>query len=171
MGDSTCVLPVGHSDTVFYTVRLYHEGNAGPYYNNVTAIGVGNGVTVTDTSNDGAVIEVALSDPTVIELPISSGTTVIIPEGFSPNGDGVNDNWQIEIPAGATVEVLEVYNRWGHLVWRPESMAQDLMKWDGKSNQGIRFGSEEFVPDGTYFYNIKLKNDSKAKVGYITLQR
>ncbi|WP_131458421.1 T9SS type B sorting domain-containing protein, partial [Jiulongibacter sediminis] len=171
MGDSTCVLPVGHSDTVFYTVRLYHEGNAGPYYNNVTATGIGNGVTVTDTSNDGAVIEVALSDPTVIELPISSGTTVIIPEGFSPNGDGVNDNWQIEIPAGATVEVLEVYNRWGHLVWRPESMAHDLMKWDGKSNQGIRFGSEEFVPDGTYFYNIKLKNDSKAKVGYITLQR
>ncbi|MCR9064010.1 MAG: gliding motility-associated C-terminal domain-containing protein, partial [Cytophagales bacterium] len=171
--DSTCILAAGKADTVIFTVRLYHEGNAGPYSNNVIVYGNANGVMVMDTSNDGSVIVIDVSSPTVVTLPISGSGELIVAEGFSPNGDGINDTWNVKIPTGATVETFEVYNRWGHLVWRPENGVNiiDLLKWNGKSNQGIRFGDDEYVPDGTYFYNIKISTEAKPKIGYITIAR
>jgi uncharacterized repeat protein (TIGR01451 family)/gliding motility-associated-like protein len=173
IADSTCVLPVGQSDSVFFTVRLYHEGKAGPYWNTVLAKGNGNGVIVMDTSNNGSVIEVEISSPTPVTLPISSDVNLVIPQGFSPNGDGINDVWKLIVPTGVKVTELEVYNRWGHLVWRPTIIGDvaDFILWDGKANQGIRFDSEEYVPDGTYFYNIGTDKGGKPQIGFITIAR
>jgi gliding motility-associated-like protein len=171
--DSTSILQVGKTDIVFFTIRLYHQGKVGPYWNTVLATGLGNGVIVTDSSNNGNVIEVELSSPTPFTLPISSDVNLIIPEGFSPNEDGVNDVWKLSIPAGVKVTELKVYNRWGHLVWKPAILGDvpSFLVWDGKANQGIRFESNVLVPDGTYFYNIGIDKNDKPLIDFIAIAR
>ena len=95
-----------------------------------------------------------------------------IPEAFSPNGDGINDEFEIKgLTKYKTVEV-EVFNRWGNVVYQSKNYGKGQGKdefWDGKAGQGVRFGSGP-VPSGTYFYVLKL--DGKEKInGTIYLDR
>jgi gliding motility-associated-like protein len=90
---------------------------------------------------------------------------LFIPEGFSPNGDGINDFFIIK-GADAFNVTFQVYNRWGNLVYEKKSYKND---WDGIANSGLLLGSR--LPDGTYFYIINFNNGEKAKVGYITINR
>lgn len=75
----------------------------------------------------------------------------IIPnDGISPNNDGKNDIWEIpyiEMYPGALVEV---YNRWGQLLFSTTDYINN--KWNGTYK-----GSE--LPVGTYYYVINLNND------------
>ncbi|AWV97705.1 T9SS type B sorting domain-containing protein [Arcticibacterium luteifluviistationis] len=173
IADGTSSLQVGHTDSVFFTVRLYHEGNTGPYNNYVLAMGHGADTTVTDSSNDGNDINPEISSPTVVNLPISSDVQLVMPGGFSPNGDGVNDTWKLNKPTGLRITDIAVYNRWGQLVWRQENIdnLETVIEWNGVSNQGMRFESKGYVPDGTYFYSIKTDGAAKPQVGYITIAR
>ncbi|MBK8500013.1 MAG: gliding motility-associated C-terminal domain-containing protein [Flavobacteriales bacterium] len=80
---------------------------------------------------------------------------IVIPTGFTPNGDGWNDGWVIDhIDLFPECEV-EVYNRWGELLFRSVGYKQP---WDGKYNGG-------FVPVGTYYYVIEL-NDPRFPDAY-----
>ena len=74
--------------------------------------------------------------------------TFIIPGGFSPNGDGLNDLFYIENLANYSQNSLTVINRWGDMVYEAKPYKND---WDGKSNTGLNIGSGT-VTDGTYFY-------------------
>jgi gliding motility-associated-like protein len=71
---------------------------------------------------------------------------VYIPSGFSPNGDGLNDVWQVY---GAVVREIHfmVFNQWGEKIF--ESNNQRL-GWDG-SYKG------KAQPSGVYIYICKLK--------------
>lgn len=77
-----------------------------------------------------------------------------IPEGFSPNGDGINDRFVIShVPAHTTL-ALEVYNRWGQLVYRNDDYRND---WDGKT--GVSPGAgKQLLAAGSYFYIVRLSN-------------
>ncbi|MFD1630602.1 gliding motility-associated C-terminal domain-containing protein [Pseudopedobacter beijingensis] len=88
---------------------------------------------------------------------------IFVPEGFSPNGDGINDTFVIENSAGYTID-LEVYNRWGNIVYKSKSYQND---WAGKCNEGLYIGQD--VPTGTYYYVVKINNEKK--VGFITINR
>jgi gliding motility-associated-like protein len=94
--------------------------------------------------------------------------TVFIPEGFSPNGDGINDFFVIQhVPDDVQVQ-LGIYNRWGNLVYQNENYKND---WDGKANQGIRTsGTGQNLPDGTYYYQIRL-SDGQEFIRFLTLAR
>lgn len=110
-------------------------------------------------------------EPTTITLHAlqpEEGSTVFIPEGFSPNGDGINDYFVIQrLPAGTTVQV-EIYNRWGSVVYRNSDYKND---WDGTANQGIKTtAATQGLPDGTYYYQIKL-SDGREFVRFLTLAR
>jgi gliding motility-associated-like protein len=76
-----------------------------------------------------------------------------LPQGFSPNGDGVNDKWVISNLDDFQPVQLIVYNRWGHPVFESQEYLND---WDGKA-QSIN----QPLPDGTYFYTIRLNDDRK----------
>ncbi|MEJ7645812.1 MAG: cadherin domain-containing protein [Chryseolinea sp.] len=97
-----------------------------------------------------------------ISLP---ATALFIPEGFSPDGDGVNDTFTIE-GADDYVVTLKVFNRWGNEVYEAKAYKND---WEGRANRGVVLG--EKLPDGTYFYAIDLNNGSKPYVRYMTLKR
>lgn len=90
-----------------------------------------------------------------------------IPTGFSPNGDGKNDNYIISYPELWGKANLEIYNRWGSLVFEKEDYKGE---WDGTSNKGITFGNE--LPDGIYFVSLKFPNHTSSNQVYaVTLLR
>ena len=80
----------------------------------------------------------------------------------SPNGDGVNDVFYISNIENYPQSVLEIYNRWGNLVYHRTGYQND---WNGmwRNNR---------LPDGTYYYVLKL-NDEENRLfsGYLQLFR
>ena len=178
--DTSAKLAAGKVDTVIFTVQLKYGKNYGPYFNNIYAYGTSTGGTqVNDKSNAGTQIVPISSTPTVFRIP--KDTTVAInlvdlievPGGFSPNDDGENDKFESLVPDGVDVEVFELYNRWGHLIWKYEgqaSIVNQKLIWDGTSNTGMRFGPEG-VTDGTYYYSVKVKDQAKVRKGFITVAR
>jgi gliding motility-associated-like protein len=89
---------------------------------------------------------------------------VRIPEGFSPNGDGVDDFFVIQNPNGKSIN-LQVYNRWGNIVFEADQYQND---WNGRANKGIVIGTD--LPDGTYFYLISV-DGVERKPKSLTLKR
>jgi len=86
----------------------------------------------------------------------------IIPNTFTPNGDGINDVFVI--PCGEGDVQFNVYNRWGIEVYRSEGYLND---WDGMYK-----GSP--LPEGTYYYVLKYINSREEeinKAGFISLRR
>lgn len=75
--------------------------------------------------------------------------------GFSPNGDGVNDLFFIERIQNYPNAVVQIFNRWGNLIYT--SNPGYTNPWDGKYN-----GNE--LPIGTYYYVIDLKDDAAKEL-------
>ncbi|MDP1817124.1 MAG: gliding motility-associated C-terminal domain-containing protein, partial [Leadbetterella sp.] len=175
--DSTKKLKVGEIDTVYFTVDIKYGSNYGPYFNSVKAFGSDDfGNTVTDISNSGTKIIAIKSDSTVFYIPIDTtelSKLVLVPGGFSPNGDKINDEFKIEIKGSVEVENIIIVNRWGAKVFEEDNLERkmELIGWNGKSNQGIRLGTSDDVPAGTYFYILKIKGFEKPLVDFITIIR
>ena len=87
---------------------------------------------------------------------------------FSPNGDGINDTWTIPYAHLYSDVEVEIFNRWGQMVYRRSGYgASTDYEWDGKSMQN---GND--LPIGTYFYVIK-PNDGQTQpiTGTVTILR
>jgi gliding motility-associated-like protein len=83
--------------------------------------------------------------------PLHPVDELLIPNVFTPNGDGKNDIFTIRgIEGFRTTEVIFT-NRWGNVVYQNESFQRDN-EWDGRD---MRTG--QMVADGTYFYIIRLR--------------
>ena len=89
---------------------------------------------------------------------------IYIPNVFTPNGDGINDQFHVTI-GGMKTYGIEIFNRWGEKIFESNSSEID---WDGSSIGGV----EE--SDGTYYYIINAtdyKNKSYKYSGYVQLIR
>ncbi len=95
---------------------------------------------------------------------VSDTAGLIMPNVFSPNGDGINDYFQ---PIAKNVGQFSctIFDRWGKIVF---DFGSTNDKWMGQTNSGAT------CPDGTYYYVMDAKDDNskiyKAK-GFITLMR
>lgn len=85
----------------------------------------------------------------------------LIPNVFSPNGDGIHDYWEIGFLSKYPGATVKVFNRYGQLIYNVVGYAKP---WDGTVN-----GSP--LPIGTYYYVISPKNGLKDMVGSITIIR
>ena len=119
-----------------------------------------NGFNV-DPNNNGIANEANENIPTPIEMGKNS---IWIPEGFSPNNDGINDCFVIEGFENQNVE-LYIYNRWGNLVYENKNYNND---WNGKSNKNIN--STNTLPDDTYYYVIRY-SQNKSLQGAVVIKR
>lgn len=72
----------------------------------------------------------------------------VVPNVFTPNNDGKNDDFRV-YSNGVTLFSIDIYSRWGNLVFRREGHEQII--WDGRLTNGT------LVKPGTYFYVIKSK--------------
>jgi len=88
----------------------------------------------------------------------------IIPDGFSPNGDGVNDLYEILCDDMYPQATLKVFNRWGDQVWDSNGPYQN--NWDGKNQDGT------VCPTGTYFIIYDYHDGiHKSIVKFVVLNR
>ncbi len=90
-----------------------------------------------------------------------------IPEGFSPNGDGINDVFVIRGIDYYPQNKFDIFNRWGNKVFEAKPYQNN---WDGKTSQGLRVGGDD-LPVGTYFYFLDLGNNTPIYKGTIYLNK
>lgn len=109
------------------------------------------------TSDKGCV------DSTYSEVYVENVVTFYIPNSFTPNEDGYNDEFG---PIGYSVEGynLNIFNRWGQSVFNSTGLFD---KWNGTDSGGAK------LPDGVYVYQLKVLNDpeNKIRTGTVTLLR
>jgi gliding motility-associated-like protein len=86
---------------------------------------------------------------------------VLVPNAFSPNGDGINDTWMIRGLSSYPDATLDVFNRYGQLLYRTKSYNTP---WNGTFN-----GSP--LPVGTYYYIIDLKIGEPPLSGWVLIIR
>ncbi len=123
----------------------------------------------------GVVVETA-STPTMditqgFEQPDVAGegsfTNVKPPNAFSPDGDGVNDIWVIDLPS-QLIEIVDltIVNRWGDQIAYVEDYNNTTNVWDGTYDS-----SGEPVVSGTYFYILEAVEVGGKKTGWIQVVR
>lgn len=108
----------------------------------------------------------------------------LIPNAFSPNGDGLNDYFKIIIPdkyQDNSESKLMVFNRWGTLVYRSSGLryGEDDNWWDGTSSTSNMVTLGEKLPSGTYYYVFTISFIDKTHAvkserkmhGYVELRR
>lgn len=105
-------------------------------------------------------------DTNVWIIKVFGDTREFIPNGFSPNGDGVNDVFIIP-----GIELFQdnefiVLNRSGEPVFKAKPYQND---WSGNINAGFLNPGQK-VTDGTYFYILRLDNTSDPLTGYIEVK-
>jgi gliding motility-associated-like protein len=83
-----------------------------------------------------------------------------VPNGFSPNGDNVNDLYVIKNIEHSESSSLKIFNKWGMEVFEAENYAND---WNGKGKTGL-----DLVED-TYYYTLRINDENYS--GYIVLKR
>jgi gliding motility-associated-like protein len=81
-----------------------------------------------------------------------------IPKGISPNGDGMNDNFDL---SGLDVKQVEIFNRYGQQVYSQSSYTN---QWHGQNNKG------DELPTGTYYYVIE-RHNGETKTGWVYINR
>jgi gliding motility-associated-like protein len=86
---------------------------------------------------------------------------LIVPNVFSPNGDGINDLWNITAIDAFDTPNVKVMNRYGEMVFESSGYAK---AWDGKHKNTD-------LPAGVYYYIIKLRGDINPVSGSVTLIR
>jgi len=110
------------------------------------------------------------STATVTVVISLSPNTLVIYKGFSPNGDGSNDEWVIDGILLYPNNTIQVFNRWGNMVYKEKGYDNQSKVWFGQSNEGWVVGENQ-LPDGTYFYMVDLGDGSDARSGYVMLKR
>jgi len=86
-----------------------------------------------------------------------------IPNAFSPNGDGINDTWQMTNADNYPNAQIEIYDRSGQIVYKSIGY-NNANGWDGKYNG-------KPLPVATYYYLIRPNNGKPIRSGSITLIR
>jgi len=86
---------------------------------------------------------------------------IIIPNAFTPNGDGVNDTWIIPAADAFADTKVKVVNRNGNLLYQSNGAYKP---WDGKFN-----GKD--LPVGTYYYTIYFNEDFEMFSGWVLITR
>ena len=84
-------------------------------------------------------------DTAFLELRVTGDIAFYVPTSFSPNGDGINDVFRPFPQGTASGFLLEVYDRWGGLLYRGTDIGSG---WDGKDLHGAK------AETGLYVYRI-----------------
>ncbi|MRX67633.1 T9SS type B sorting domain-containing protein [Flavobacterium resistens] len=106
---------------------------------------------------------------------------IVVHNAFSPNGDGINDVFVIDGIGDLTCypgNTVEIYNRWGILVFETTDYNNTTNAFDGTSRGRTTVKQSEGLPTGTYFYIVTYKSldgnnviQYNKKDGYLYLSK
>ena len=120
-------------------------------------------------------VEVVVVDPittcetsTIIEVAgFMNANCVDIPQGLSPNGDGMNDCLVLDhLEASDDIVKAEIYNRYGVKVFELNDYTN---QWCGQDASSGDSSSNDLLPVGTYFYVIQFNSGKKPITSWIYL--
>ncbi|HWZ15053.1 MAG TPA: gliding motility-associated C-terminal domain-containing protein [Mucilaginibacter sp.] len=134
-----------------FTGYVWQDGSTAPTYN----VKAGGTYWVTVTNDNGC----PATDTVKIKETYCSN--IKPPNTFTPNGDGINDTWNIKDLKSFTQCTVFIYTRWGQLVYQSVGYARP---WDGRFNG-------KALPFGAYYYVINLKNNIPPLTGSVTIIR
>jgi gliding motility-associated-like protein len=106
---------------------------------------------------------------TITVIPLDQDETKY---GFSPNGDGINDFWEIDDITQYPTNKVSIYNRWGDLVFQTQGYNNSTNVFAGIANKSRGLGAD-VLPEGTYFFeiNVDQPHHFKKLKGYLVLKR
>ena len=161
----TSSLDVNKIDSVVLRINVFNN-SSGTFQNTAIATAPTRYGLVSSISTDPTQLinNDTTRKPTLFVIP---KVELNIPEGFSPNNDGVDDTWIIKRPFGSKVSVW-IYNRWGNEVYKNEDYNND---WRGR---GVSNFLGEELPEGTYFYIVHgtdIMGNLQKLAGSLTLKR
>ena len=104
---------------------------------------------------------------------------LLVHNAFSPNGDGTNELFNIENITDECYinNTVEIYNRWGVLVFETKNYNNETNAFDGTSSGRTTVKQSEGLPTGTYFYILNYTESTSSgtqtftKNGYLYLTR
>ena len=77
-----------------------------------------------------------------------------VPNAFSPNGDGINDEFRVVFKSLKTYNIV-IFNRWGRVVYKSNDPSKG---WDGKIGRNV-------AASGTYYYVIEATGTDRYTEG------
>lgn len=139
-------------------IQAVITGGVGPYEYLWSNGEQSSGILVPILENGQVVVEVvdACGNEASTTARIVIDCDIIIPNVFTPNGDGINDVWEIEGLSSRT-NTVRVYNRWGQVVLDVKNYRNNWGALD--------------VPDGTYFYEVIVDGKGDPFTGHVTVLR
>jgi gliding motility-associated-like protein len=174
--DSTASkLTIGESGLIILTVNVIPNAPLSVFNNSVTLIAKGAHIdtTVSDVSTKGF-----NPDPNGNGKPSDAGEdaatditiTLFVPNGYSPDGDGVNDKFTIPGIENFPLNKLEIFNRWGNKVYQKAPYDNS---WNGNTaNSGGLVLNDGTLPNGTYFYILDFGVEGmKPLTGYVIIRK
>lgn len=116
-----------------------------------------------DTDGNFSVQLIAVSDSGCIDtllVPIKIYLGADVPNTFSPNGDGINDAFVLNLSGEYSDNLsIEFFNRWGKRIYKNDDYQNN---WDGKDK------NNKLVQPDTYYYILKYKN-KKVWAGWLRI--
>jgi gliding motility-associated-like protein/uncharacterized repeat protein (TIGR01451 family) len=127
-------------------------------------------------------LEVSASDDAVVEAAIVLPCgNIVVHNAFSPNGDGINEVFTIDSITDTTcypTNTVEIYNRWGVLVYEVKDYDNENRAFKGFSEGRATINQSVGLPVGTYFYILNYtsvdgngQQVTNKKDGYLYLTR
>ena len=108
---------------------------------------------------------------TISYISVGVSCPLNLPNSFSPNGDGVNDIFELSElnPNVYTQSILQIYNKWGSVVYIHPNYGLDGEWWNGQTTYSERSttslvpgrfldNNSGYVVDGVYFYTLEVYN-------------
>lgn len=118
----------------------------------------GQEAVITDGASGEYFVEVTNAEGCSQNASIVVGnTSCFIPRGISPNGDGLNDSFDL---SNLDIRHIEIFNRYGLQVYEKDEY---ISEWHGQSYRGE-------LPTGVYYYVLTL-SAGKEVTGWVYLQR
>ncbi len=141
-------IPISGATTATYSISSVTLADAGDY--------VGFAV-----NNCGNVTSSAAT------LTVQDGGGVIVYNAVSPNGDNQHDFLEITNIHQYPSNKVQIFNRWGDLVYEVNGYDNNNVTFTGTANKGLKGD----LPAGTYYYSINLNDGSSRLTGYLVLSR
>jgi gliding motility-associated-like protein len=171
-GNPIAVLGIGEVNSTAYTgvYKLTQADiNFGSVSNQAIVEGTSvNGVVVSDLSDE---MSKADDQPTVLGV---QGCVIEVFNAVAPNGNGDNKVFRIRGLECYPDNTVEIYNRWGVLVFERSAYNNDDRAFRGVSEGRVTINQSEQLPEGTYYYILRYKDSAgilNEKSGYLYINR